>query len=367
MKKKHGEHRNWFVKLIGLFLIVLIFVSIFAFTVINDKERLLFKRFFGNKSEVQCVLELWNIDTFESGTNPKMDYIESASIEFEKQNKGAYVLCLNMTVDELMNNLEKGKCPDMFSFSSFVAKKLQNYLTELEENIEIRQILLDSAKTPSEELLALPWCLGGYAVVSSKNRIEQTKHDTEDFSVQNIYALGYEKIKKRSSEQIYSVVYGGKSSLLPNEAINEELKILGISSVSKNYLSVYPSAESLSQYEAYSLWARGKATSLVASQRDLVRLKNRVNAGRETDVFINYLSYYSDLIQYVGVTKNKSTERQKLCENFAKFLVSEKSQKSLGEIGMFSVLQKDMMIYDDEYFSKMERALSHLSHVDRIF
>ena len=367
MKKRHGTHKSFFIRIIGLLLIVLIFISIFSITAINDKDGLLFKRFFGNKSTVQGVLELWNIDTFESGTSPKMDYVENTAIEYEKQNKGAYILCINMTVDELINNLEAGKRPDMFSFSAPVAGTIREYLTELEENNEIRDLLLDSAKTTSEELLAIPWCMGGYALVSSKNRVECSKHKEEEFLTQNIYEFGYEKTRKRSNEQIYSLVYSNKNGLMPNLAINEELKVLGIEQLPTNYLAVYPSANVLSQYDAYLLWARGKATTLVASQRDLVRLKNRVNAGRETDVLIEYLSYYTDLVQYIGVSKNESSDKQKLCENFVKFLVSEKSQIKLNKIGMFSVLKKDLFLYEDEYFAKMEKSLSHLSVVNKIF
>ena len=68
--------------------------------------------FIGNKSEYNGVIEVWNIDSFEGGTKPKVSYLEYQASRFQKENKGTYLVIRNLTEGECVNLINGGVVPD---------------------------------------------------------------------------------------------------------------------------------------------------------------------------------------------------------------------------------------------------------------
>ena len=351
-------------KTMGLFLIALIFVGAFCLPFFSNKENMIFQKFFGVKAH-ECILELWNIDTFEGGMASKSSFLEKVSISFEKKNKGCYVLVRNMDKMELKSRLAGGEIPDMFSFSGTVVSELKGHLTELGENSDVRGILANSALTAESERLGMPWCMSGYAIITSESRLLASNEESKNvFS--GVFSFGYEKKLKKSTKNIYSVAFGTKTGHNPLAAIEEEASVKGVV-FEKNHLSILPDTAELTQYGAYEKWALGNSVALIGTARDLVRMEGRLASGKETDAEIFCLSYFTDLVQYIGVTKSIDKERQRLAEAFAKFLCSEEMQLKLSSIGLFSVLSQCQNLYGDGLLMKMESSLSSLSRVDNIF
>ena len=50
------------------------------------------------KFSFEGVINVWNVDTFESGSNSKASFLESASMKFSKENKGVLFLVKNFKV-----------------------------------------------------------------------------------------------------------------------------------------------------------------------------------------------------------------------------------------------------------------------------
>ena len=367
MKQKNRKIiSNILVRVIGIILIALVFVGCITISVLSNKEGLLYQKFFGNKADVQGIVELWNIDTFESGTASKVSHLERMALQFEKQNKGAYILIKNMTYDECKELLSQGQLPDSFSFSAALAPAIKEYLTELEEQPSVNAVATSSARTSMQELLALPWCMGGYTLISTNERCERAGAVINDNLFSNVYNLGYEKKLKKSTQIVYSVVYGEKNKNSPVSALEEEARVLGLS-LNMDKLATAQNSTEMTQYNAYSYWASGKATVLLGTQRDLSRLDGRLKSGKEQGEIIYPLSYYTDLVQYIAVAKNQDKDKQKLCENFAKFLISSEAQKQLYKIGMFSVISLDEPLYSDNLFSRLENSLTGVNKIDNIF
>jgi len=349
----------------GLFLIALVFIGAFTITVVSNKNGVIYQKFFGKVSSYQGVLELWNIDTFEGGTASKASFLEKTSLMFEKENKGAYILVRNMTHDECKTRLNEGQLPDVFSFSKPTAHLVKDYLTELEENSNVREVLSSSGTTINHELLALPWCMSGYALISSDGRLSASGIDFENM-FSNVYNSGYVKKLKKSSQNIYSIVYGEKLGCNPSRAISVEADIKGITLV-KNELSCWMNTENLTPYNAYSIFVNGKSSILLGGARDLVRAQGRISANKETDIVVSCLSYYTDMVQYFGVVKGVDKDKQKTCENFVKFNLQPQIQTLIKNIGLFSVINLTNNLYEDGFLFDMEKSLDSLSHVDAIF
>jgi len=351
---------------ISILLIILIFVGAFFQFIIFNPIDLIYRRFFGTNASNIGVLSLWNIETFESGTGSKSSHLERAALKYEKKYKGAYILIENMTIEELENRLSCGQLPDLFSFSAPAASIIQNYLTELEEKSNLIKVFLESCRTNNMELLAYPYLMGGYCLISSENRLLQAGASEPYNLLSSAYSLGYEKKLKKSTKNIYSLSFGIKNLNKPINALNEECKIKGISLKISDLSQILESSE-ITSYEAYAKWVAGDSVMLLGTQRDLQRIKNRKDAGKESDFIVSNLSYYTDLVQYIGVVKSDDKNRQEFSENFAEFLITDEIQQKLYEIGMFQTVLNNNVLYNDEYYHSMEMALKSVSRVDKIF
>lgn len=367
MKRKSNKHIFFILsKGMGVLLIVFIFMCVFSVGLVVNNNSLIQKKFQGNKSSFQGIVELWCISSFESGTMPVKNHLESVAVEFEKQNKGAFILILNMSADECKKKMESGAKPDIICFSGDFGKNITSDLIELEENSTIRNIMLESARLEGGELLAYPYALGGYALITTDSRLERSGMIDKQSIFSNCLNLGYEKKLKKTTKNIYSLCYGTKNNNSAESALFNEAKVRGIS-FSQNNLSLHKDISSLTGYGAYSRFIDGECVILLGTQRDIARISNREKMGRETGFCIDYISYFSDLLNYVGVINTSNDEKLNFCRAFAKFLTLPTIQNKLSKIGLFKTTNDDELIYEDKYFLQMEKSLKHLDYVPNIF
>ena len=364
-KNKSSKIKNIFKKGISFLLIAFIFVGAFSSYVIFDKKELIFNKFFGKKSELQGVLNLWLISSFESGIASKKVYFERAALKFEKQNKGLYILIQEFKEEELKNKLIAGEKPDIVVFSGNYTSYFSDMLIELDKVDNQNPVIFDSARK-NNTLFAYPCMIGGYILASTKSRLSNAgvKEDTCLFS--NIYNLGYTKKLKKSIKNIYSVSFGAKNGNFPQIAIENQAKQNGIK-LDKNELSCVINHDNLTGYQAYLEFCLGNSVMLIGTQRDLDRLVSREKSGREIDFVFEYISAYSDLVDYVGVIDSEDKTRKSLSVEFAKFLVSKSMQSELSRIGLFSVLNLEEPLYSDKYFASIEQNLKNIIQVPRVF
>ena len=363
--KQKANIRKILFRLTGLLLIALIFVGAFGLAGISQKGKNKLQDFFGIGTSEEQILELWNVDTFEGGIASKAGFLEKVALEFEKKHKGTYVLVRAMDAEECLARLLGGEMPDMFSFSGVVANTIKPHLTELEENQQILSTLLASATTTQNELLAMPWCMSGYALMTTESKMSASGKTGESL-LANVFEYGYVKKLKKSNKQIYSLVYGEKNGNSPQKALFEESKVKGVLQ-HRGDLDVYPKTSELTGYGAYEKWVLGDSVLLLGTARDLVRFEGRIAAGKDQNSEIYYCSYFTDLVQYMGVVKSSNKNKQKNAEEFVKFLCSSKIQLNLASIGLFSVVKSDENLYSQGLLSGMEKALKSLSLVDNIF
>ena len=256
--------------------------------------------------------------------------------------------------------------PDIFCFSGNVGKIIQNYLTEVEELSEINSVLLNSARLSGGELIAYPYMLGGYVLISSKKRLDDADLFDYNSLFSNAMNLGYEKKMKKSTRNIYSICYGTKNGNMAFEALVQEANVRG-AEFEKNNLSIHENVGELTSYKAYSRWVNNESVVLLGTQRDLSRIISREKSGRESDFIVDYISYFSDILDYVGVTNNKDLKKLSVARAFSKFLLSDNMQNKLKDIGLFKTTIGDCCLYEDKYFMQMEKSLKHLNIVPNIF
>lgn len=298
-----------------------------------DEMSLIYRTFIGESSEYQGMIEIWNIDTFESGTMSKTSFLESRAKVFQSKYKGLYFMIRNVTENECFNMIDSGQRPDLFSCSYVVAERVREYVCAFEaQNADIYPNFLQAGKVDGL-IYAMPWCAGFYSLISTKEKLEKAGKYSEDVCLADVaFDSGYSyKLGKKEKTSV-SLTFGANGKLMPQNAI---LAYNKNSIVQEN--GVDANAKNQTQYSAYSKFVINEATILLGSQRDLFRIQNKQKQGKMEDVLVCPLTGYTDMVQFMMLAKNEDGLRKKYAEKFALFLVEEDSQKAVEKMGMFAV------------------------------
>ncbi len=303
-------------------------------TLKNDNLSRIYSAFVGEKPAYQGMIEIWNIDTFEAGDVSKTNLLNLAAKNFQKKYRGVYVLVRNVSETECKNMLAGGQRPDMFSCSYGVSEMIRPYLQPFSRNdFAVFDNFLAAGRDENQNLFGLAWCSGIYFLISSKSSLEKAgTFDFENFSLaKNAFSLGYETSGKKP-KKIYSIALPNKGRLLPKQAI---LAYNGSETILENELS-FDGVAALSQYDAYVNFLLGKSVMFAGSQRDVLKILRRQESGKISDVFIEPLNTFSDLVQFLFVAKCEDATKTQFLELFASEIVSEKFQKQVAASGMLS-------------------------------
>ncbi len=237
------------------------------------------------------IIELWHIDSFDGGVGSRKDFLLSQAIEFEKKNN-VIVSVISHTVDSAQSALSNS-VPDMISCGNGldIADKLTSIPIKNNYNV-----CLYNGNT-----YGVAWARGAYALIGS----------------------------------------GEKKNLIVSQAeYTQPLKALLSSGISFNGIEVLPSSK------AYGEFLR-RGGYLLGTQRDIYRLYNR-----QFEFEYQPLEY-SDLFQVIAVT-SQNTQKKDYCLDFIAYLLSDKVQKNLTKIGMFSTMGHTL--YKGEITEKLEQA-----------
>lgn len=312
--------RKNFIKII-ITIIIVSFLIVSPYPLFTKITRLNYSFNKEYEFEFSGVIELWNIDTFEGGSVSRTTFLEKRAVEFEKLHKGTLILVKNISLEQLKLNLENGKNPSLITFGIGVGSLIYDKIIDLSESYGVREDLIKSS-TLNSCIKALPIMLGGYNLITNQEKLSTTELNT-----------------KLNNTLIYS-----------NIEYNLPLMSLFVNELQINNNSVNFSVDSFSAYDKF---INNQYCSLIGTQRDFYRCKNRErNMKMQCDY--TFLGGYSDLIVYGSVFQTNN-EIQKISERFLEYLVKDSSQEKLSNIGLFSVLNKS--IYSDSEYKEYEKIL----------
>lgn len=326
---------------------ILLFICLPRYNKISSDELSnIFGVFVGEKASYQGVIEVWNIDTFDSGIAPKSNYLSDIANVFEKKNKGIYVMIKNLTETECLNLLNCGYKPDLFSCSYGVAEDIKDYIQPLSnlDGVEMSQNLVNAGKI-GDYSYGLPWCYGSYFVISSNNHLKNADFfkkfsidENDSFKLSDyICDLGYKIEKKNNKVKIVnSVSYGNNKYLMPKYAFNS----YNSRGLNNNLdFAINEKVKTNSTYDAYIDFISNKSVMLLGSQRDAVRINGRVESGKLSDVYFEKINTFTDLIQFVFMAKDDDLIKRNYKEIFVKMLVDKNNQQKLEKVGLASINQ----------------------------
>lgn len=315
------------------------------------------KVFRGSKAEYQGIITLWNVDTFEGGSASRSGFLSEVSRLFEKKNIGAFIKVENMSVDEMLANIKQGNYPSLFSFSKGASQYLKDkmqVLPNLSANIMTN---FYSSGLLGGNFLACPWAAGGYALLTSTERVESAGGQVGNLKDLAL-SLSYDKTYRKNVKHICSLTFGGSSINAFSRAFSEGADGLAASGIlDKAYFNQ-------TTYEAYENYVMENSMMLLGTQRDIFRLENRILMGKESDLLIEPLGDYTDLVCYMSILATDKKIKS-VCEDFVSFLVSKDIQSRLSRIGLISVTGQK--IYADGNIKLLEDSISEKTKVENVF
>ncbi len=324
---------------LAISVLIVVFLLLGPIVVFNKNNYIInIDKLLGSKKQ-STILELWHIETFEGGSFSRSKFLQNQAVEFNKTNQGCFVVIKTLTLEQARLNLKNNTLPDMVSFGIGSGELFANLLQPFKDDYGIRKDLLPYGKINKSQL-ALPYMLGGYAVITNQTKLKENNNQT---LLNNLFDNNY----KHNKHTIPSVLFANNTDC----DIARALLINGVVGNKDGFLdNIYTT------YQSYESFVTGGAVSLVGTQRDVVRCINRTQNGKLDDCIYNYLGGYSDLVQYFGVIKNIDQAKEIIAFDFAKHLVGQTCQSKIKNIGMFSVL--DMSIYNaEDDFCDFEKAL----------
>ena len=254
-------------------------------------------------AEYKGIITLWHIDTFEGGVGSRKQFLSSLSREFEKKNAGVLIMAIEHTAESAEQALAEGKTPDLISFGAGVKVK----------NMRPLDISVSAyGGGYNGNVYAVPWARGGYCLIENP-----------------------EFTGTKNGEPPIIVSQGEYTNPLVAYALSEAKNI---------------DTEILPPLSAYAKFTSGKYRYMVGTQRDIHRL-----IGRGMDFTVKPLDGYNDLYQYISVI-SADDNKAETCLEFIKYLISDKVQQKLNNIGMMSCFLA--VEYDSPEMSAMQNAAS---------
>lgn len=308
MKKIWTYIKTNYLKLISfaLLLFVLIYVPIVAMNRARDYE--IYK-----EPEIETkIYTIWNIETFEGGGKARVDYLKNVVRTMEKTHDGLLFMIKTIQPEKLESELVVAT-PDIISFGFGVGNIVLNKLIAFDKTYDVRDELIESGSF-SSKVYALPYIVSGYAMITHNEN-----QNEDNFHV-------------------------GVSQYVKPQTIYNELNLTPI--------------ETQTSFEAYKSFVYDKSVSLLGTGRDVFRVNNLNELGR-TNATITPISTYTDLIQYIGITKSDD-----IIQEFLSLLFNDENQFSLVDYSLFSA--KYTKIYSNGIYNDMENAIYNCT-VARVF
>ncbi len=331
--------KNIILRSLVLFVaIILTFVVTVYDLNVSDDLDYIYSTFIGSKSDYNGIIEVWNIDSFESGLKSKTSYLETIAKKFQRKYKGVYVMVRNLTLGECLNLINSGETPDIFSCSYGVADKLQGNFVPFEKPSEFVFANFLEAGKKDNQVYGLAWCVGNYCLISTRAKLESAGKEFDGVKLNEIAYLATYNYKIGKKEKISkSLCFGTGQYLMPKNALNayNKARSIQINESAQDELNFR------SNYSAYTSFLSNDATILLGTHRDVFRVQNREEQGKIGDVIYLPLDNWTDLVQFSFLSKKGDSKRNIAAENFANYLTEPINQESIENIGMFPVTKVD--------------------------
>lgn len=309
------------------------------------------------RSKYQGSLSLWHIVSFKTGGESGVSFLKSRISAFEQQNPYVFIDLYALTPQEAEEKLQAGETADLYSFPLGFFQDSSQFcsLAEREDLLPAYQ----DVGTDRGTIYAYPYMADFYVLACNQDMFFSKdiplSLDTT-ISHENLIAAlaglpGDDEQKGHISALALSNTYG----LDPSQAL---LNLNTPTDENFLYEGQLPMERPINSFDisldgGSELFLDGKAAMLLcpSAEYEKLLLDKRANA---LSLTCYQISHYSDMVQLIGLGVQVSGAKQRMCEDFANTLFSEKSQKQLENLKMLPVVQAEAIyegqpLYLEEY------------------
>lgn len=241
------------------------------------------------------VLTIYHTDVKSGGKNSRGSFLKDVAKEYNKLQNDVFVIVELYEKSEIKNAISSG-CPDIISFGSGLFDD-ETVFREYCGRVNFNDDFL-SAVEVDNKIYAVPWSYNGYFLVGSGKTV--------------------------------SVVGNGMLALYLSK---KELDVKTCDTVE----------------ECYNAFLSSK-TPFIATNKELTKLFSRVDRGKIEPFDTQILCGFTDMINVLGIYKNSENNLE--AEAFIEYVTSEKVQRKLTRLNLFSPCIKGL--YSTSPFSEFE-------------
>ncbi len=242
-----------------------------------------------------AILSVWQIDSFSGGYGSRTTFLRKVLLGFTKNNPSVSVLVAEHTPSSAQALIDKGVLPNVISYGP-CSLELQGHALKLSKKGFL-------GGEVNGDIYALPFLRGGYFVIEKGGGASEVIIPQKEYSSNEVACL-------------FSGITASEYKLMESE-------------------------------EAFLLFLRSDKATMIGCQREIVRL-----TARNEDFTYKVIEGYSDLYQYLSITKEDNFDQSK---KLVDYLISSAVQSKLQDIKMFSVSEENRY-YNDGCFSDFEKA-----------
>jgi multiple sugar transport system substrate-binding protein len=351
------------------------------------------------------IIKIWDIPIQNPNTGSRYNWMQSKIRAFEKRNPGVYIELTPIKNDSLYNKIGNNNddMPDIVpidsSFPHFnILEPLDEYF-EKEELEEFKHQVLKSVRY-NKQLIAVPIGMSTYTMYINLDKfsergvtpplngnwtyeefidlLKQFNFDSDGDGIVDEY--GFISYIEPKDYSIWGIILSDGGELINHKRIEYsfygEKAIKGLEKVTdlKQKYNVVPDYFGIiNEKDAWKMFYKEQKAAVYAAESWAVNLLDKSykdGTGFNFDV-VNYptgdknlpVVLSNDIVSY-GVIKSEDTKKMKMCVKFLKSLTTDSNQKSLEEVGLFTVKRgvKDMYI-DNPKMKKIEESLSYTHYI----
>lgn len=353
------------------------------------------------------IIKIGDIPRLSVNADVNYRWIQNKIKAFEKKNPGVYIELVPMELDKLYNRFEiergKDESPDIIpvdsNFLDFnVLEALDDYFDKQELEDFKHQVL--KSVTYNKQMMAVPIGMSTYTMYINLEKfnergitpplngnwtyeefvdiLKQLTYDSDGDGIIDEY--GFVSPIGPNYYNIWGIILSDGAELINPKRIEYnfygEKAIKGLERVIdlKQKYNVVPDYFGIiGEKEAWEMFYKEQKLSVYATESWVVNYLDKLyrnGDGFNFDI-VNYptgdkglpVVLNNGIVSY-GVIKKEDPKKVKMCVKFLKFLTTDSSQRSLNEIGLFTVKRsiKDMYI-DNPKMKKIEESLVYAHYI----
>lgn len=287
------------------------------------------------KSQYTGNIELWHVVSFKTGKGSGYSMLKARSERFEKSKPYVFVNVQGITLDDAAARLMKGERPDIISFPSGSIDTAKMVDLDIPDNI------IDGLDGVCDN--CIPYMYDSYVLLVNGDMlankgISRPMSGEMPSELFDAALRGLLNCSDSSFSLVYSeLAYKNKNKIMEHRFLSDETVLIDDGITYGSYTDGIDESHFVS----------GNVPMFICPYSEYKSITENGNLVT-FNVLCYPISYYTDLVQCIGVYNSDDTSKIEMCSELALSLLKNGFQKQLEDIEMFPVIELEN-IYENNY------------------